>query len=220
VTGLSPDAIIERYACDTPEAVVAGCDILCTLTPSPGSSSSELIAQQVVDALAEHDVTGELVRLIDLDIKPGVETDMGTGDDWPAVRERIMAADILLVSTPIWLGHPASVAQRALERLDAEISQTDDESRPQVYGKVAIAAVVGNEDGAHKVSADLFQALDDVGFTIPAGGVTYWNGEAMRTVDYQDLDDVPEQVKSTTATLASNAAHLARLLRANPYPPS
>jgi len=194
--------------------------LVCTLTPSPGSSSSELIAQQVVDALAEHDVTGELVRLIDLDIKPGVETDMGTGDDWPAVRERIMAADILLVSTPIWLGHPASVAQRALERLDAEISQTDDESRPQVYGKVAIAAVVGNEDGAHKVSADLFQALDDVGFTIPAGGVTYWNGEAMRTVDYQDLDDVPEQVKSTTATLASNAAHLARLLRANPYPPS
>jgi multimeric flavodoxin WrbA len=139
---------------------------VCTLTPSPGSSSSELIAQQVIDALAEHDVTGDLVRLVDLDIKPGVETDMGTGDGWPAVRERIMAADILLVSTPIWLGHPASVAQRALERLDAEISQTDDEGRPQVYGKVAIAAVVGNEDGAHKVSADLFQALDDVGFTI------------------------------------------------------
>jgi multimeric flavodoxin WrbA len=194
--------------------------LVCTLTPSPGKSSSELIAQQVLDALGEHHVLGELVRLVDLDIKPGVDTDMGTGDAWPGIRERIMAADILLVATPIWLGHPSSVAQRALERLDAEISQTDEQGRPQVYGKVAIVAVVGNEDGAHKVSADLFQALDDVGFTIPAGGVTYWNGEAMQTVDYQDLDDVPEQVKSTTTTLASNAAHLATLLRANPYPPS
>ena len=194
--------------------------LVCSLTPSPGSSSSHLIAQQVLDALREHDVAGDVVRLVDLEVKPGVETDMGNGDEWPGVREHILSADILLLATPTWLGQHSSVAQRALERLDAEISQTDEQGRPQVYGKVAIAAVVGNEDGAHKISADLFQALDDVGFTIPAGGVTYWNGEAMNTVDYQDLDDVPEQVKSTTATLASNAAHLARLLRANPYPPT
>lgn len=204
----------------TTNAPLRAVALVCTLTPSPGSSSSHLIAEQVLDALREHDCTGELLRLVDLDVKPGVAVDMGAGDAWPDVRERIMAADILLLATPTWLGQHSSVAQRALERLDAEISQTDDQGRPQVYGKVAIAAVVGNEDGAHKISADLFQALDDVGFTIPAGGVTYWNGEAMHTIDYQDLDDVPEQVKSTTATLASNAAHLARLLRANPYPPS
>ena len=201
----------------TPLRAVA---LVCTLTPSPAASSSHLIAEQVLDALGQHQVTGDLVRLVDLDIKPGVETDMGAGDEWPAVRDRIMAADILLLATPTWLGQHSSVAQRALERLDAEISQTDDQGRPQVYGKVAIVAVVGNEDGAHKISADLFQALNDVGFTIPAGGVTYWNGEAMHTVDYQDLTDIPDQVKSTTATLASNAAHLARLLRADSYPPS
>ena len=194
--------------------------LVCTLTPSPGKSSSDLIARQVMDALAQHGVTGDVIRLVDLDVKPGIQIDMGDGDAWPAVRERIMAADILLLATPIWLGHPSSVAQQALERLDAEISETDEQGRPHVYDKVAIVAVVGNEDGAHKVSADLFQALDDVGFTVPAGGVTYWNGEAMQTVDYQDLDDTPEQVKSTTNTLAANAAHLARLLRANPYPAS
>jgi multimeric flavodoxin WrbA len=194
--------------------------LICTLTPSPGGSSSELLADQVLSALADHDVKGERVRLVDLDIKPGVELDMGPGDAWPEIRSRIMAADIVLVATPIWLGHPSSVAQRALERLDAEISETDEQGRPLTYGKVAICAVVGNEDGAHKTSADLFQALNDVGFTIPAGGVTYWVGEAMGAVDYQDLDDVPDAVASTTRTLASNAAHLARLLSADRYPPS
>lgn len=194
--------------------------LICTLTPSPGGSSSELLADQVLSALADHDVKGERVRLVDLDIKPGVELDMGPGDAWPEIRSRIMAADIVLVATPIWLGHPSSVAQRALERLDAEISETDEQGRPLTYGKVAICAVVGNEDGAHKISADLFQALNDVGFTIPAGGVTYWVGEAMGAVDYQDLDDVPDAVASTTRTLASNAAHLARLLSADRYPPS
>jgi multimeric flavodoxin WrbA len=201
----------------TPLRAVA---LVCTLTPSPARSSSELIAEQVLSALDGHGVRGEHVRLVDLDIKPGVELDMGNGDEWPAVRARIMAADILLVATPTWMGQASSVAQRALERLDAELSETDDEGRPLTYGKVAIVAVVGNEDGAHKISADLFQALNDVGFTIPAGGVTYWNGEAMHTVDYQDLDDVPEQVASTTATLAGNAAHLASLLRAERYPPT
>jgi multimeric flavodoxin WrbA len=194
--------------------------LVCTLTPSPGGSSSQLMAEQILTALGRHDVAGDHLRLVDLDIRPGVEIDMGGGDDWPSVRERILAADILVVSSPTWLGHPSSVAQRALERLDAELSEADDRGRPLTYGKVAVVAVVGNEDGAHKVSADLFQALNDVGFTIPAGGVTYWNGEAMTTVDYQDLDSVPEQVASTMSTMAANAAHLARLLRSDRYPPA
>jgi hypothetical protein len=84
---------------------------------------------------------------------------------------------------------------------------------------VAVAAVVGNEDGAHHISAELFQALNDVGFTIPAGGVTYWVGEAMGSTDYKDLDPKPEKVLSTTATVARNAAHLAGLLAARGYPP-
>lgn len=84
--------------------------------------------------------------------------------------------------------------------------------------KVAVAAVVGNEDGAHKIIADTFQALNDIGFTIPAQGGTYWNHEAMNPKDYKELDETPKAVASTTSTLARNAAHLARRLRAEPYP--
>ena len=81
----------------------------------------------------------------------------------------------------------------------------------------ASVAVVGNEDGAHKITADLMQGLNDMGFTIPAQGGTYWNDEAMGSRDYNDLEETPEAVASTNATLAENAAHLARLLKEAPY---
>ena len=190
----------------------------CTLSPSPAESSTQLMIDQVLEALRGHDVTGDSVRAVDHDIRPGVEVDMGEGDAWPAIRRRMLDADILLLATPTWVGHPSSVAQRVVERLDAEISETDDQGRPLMFGKVAAVAVVGNEDGAHKVTADLFQALNDCGFTVPAQGAVYWNGEAMSGVDYKDLDETPEAVATTTATLAANAAHLARRLVAEPYP--
>jgi multimeric flavodoxin WrbA len=158
------------------------------------------------------------VRLADLEIRPGVLADMGNGDEWPSVREQILAADILVFSTPTWMGHMSSIAQRALERLDAELSVMDDQGRPELYDKVAVVAVVGNEDGAHAIIADVFQGLNDVGFTIPTQGSTYWNGEAMQTVDYNDLDKTPDAVAATTKALGANAAHLARLLKATPYP--
>jgi multimeric flavodoxin WrbA len=194
--------------------------LVCSLKASPAPSSSDLMARQVLEELAKHGVAGEVVRVVDRDVKPGVEVDMGDGDGWPAIREQLMAADILIVSTPTWVGHMSSVAQRVLERLDGELSETDDSGRPLITGKVAVTAVVGNEDGAHKITADLMQGLNDMGFTIPAQGGTYWNDEAMGSRDYQDLDETPEAVASTTATLAENAAALARALMANPYPSS
>jgi multimeric flavodoxin WrbA len=87
---------------------------------------------------------------------------MGDGDEWPRIREQILASDILVLATPIWLGHPASLAQKVLERLDAELSETDGQGRPSMYDKVALVAVVGNEDGAHHVTAELYQGLGDV----------------------------------------------------------
>ena len=194
--------------------------LVCSLKASPAPSSSDLIARQLLEELAKHGVTGAVVRVVDHDVKPGVEVDMGDGDDWPAIREQLMAADILVVSTPTWVGHMSSVAQRVLERLDGELSETDDSGRPLVTGKVAVTAVVGNEDGAHKITADLMQGLDDFGFTIPAQGGTYWNDVAMGSRDYNDLDETPEAVASTNKTLAENAVHLARLLKASPYPSS
>ncbi|MFC8594924.1 flavodoxin family protein [Streptomyces atroolivaceus] len=193
---------------------------VCTLNPSPAPSSSHLLADQVMAEFASLGVGGEVVRVADHDIRPGVQIDMGDGDAWPALREKVMEADILLLATPIWLGHPSSVCQRVLERLDAELSETDGQGRLLTYGKVAAAAVVGNEDGAHKVSSDLFQGLNDLGFSLAPGAVTYWVGEAMQGTDYRDLDGPPEAVASTTRTLAVNATHLARMLNDGPYPAS
>jgi multimeric flavodoxin WrbA len=193
--------------------------LICTLKKSPATSSSELMADQVLEQLRRAGADGEKVRCVDLNLLPGTEADMGPGDEWPQVLEKIRAADILVVSTPTWVGHMSSVAQRVLERLDAELSDEDEAGRPRVVGKVALAAVVGNEDGAHKIVADLFQALNDIGFSIPAQGCTYWNGEAMQGGDFKDLDEVPEAIATTTESAARNAVHLARVLRQSPYPP-
>lgn len=192
--------------------------ITCSLKPSPAESSSDLLGSQILEALADHDVSGSLVRAVDHVISPGVEADMGGDDEWPTLRQRVIDADILVFVTPTWMGQHSSIAQRVLERLDAELAETDDKGRPILFDKVAIAAVVGNEDGAHHIAAILFQGLNDVGFTVPAQGSVYWNGEAMHTVDYKDLPETPEKVAQATATAARNAAHLAHSLRSGGYP--
>ena len=126
----------------------------CSLKNSPAESSSELIGRELLAALADHKVDGELVRVADHDVRFGV----------------------------------------------------------------AVVGVVGNEDGAHHVSAEVFQALNDVGFTIPAGGATYWVGEAMGSTDYNEAGPKPDTTGATTKTAAANAAHLAQLLRDHQYP--
>lgn len=190
----------------------------CTLKPSPAPSSCEALLSQVMSELARLGVDGCVRRVADHHVPPGVESDLGDGDEWPRLREEILAADILVLGTPIWLGQPSSVCKRVLERMDAFLGETDDAGRLVSYGRVAIVVVVGNEDGAHHTSAELFQALNDVGFTIPAAGVTYWVGEALGRVDYRDLDATPEAVAATTRTAAVNAVHLAGLLAREGYP--
>lgn len=192
--------------------------ITCSLKPSPADSSAERLADQILSELRTHGVAGESVRAVDHAIAPGVEKDMGADDAWPPLRERVLGADIVVLATPTWLGQPSSVAQRVLERLDAELSETDEDGRPTLFDKVAIAAVVGNEDGAHHIAAILFQALNDVGLTVPAQASVYWNGEAMQGTDYKDLPGTPEKVAQSIATAARNAAHLARALKAGGYP--
>ena len=192
--------------------------INCTLKPAPEASSTEVLGRQVLDALAGHGVAVDELRAVDHDIRPGVQADMGEGDAWPGIRQRILDADVLVLATPTWLGQPSSVAQRVLERLDAELGETDELGRPSVFDRVALAVVVGNEDGAHHIAAILFQALNDVGFTVPAQGSVYWNGEAMQKTDYKDLGQVPPKVAAATATAAQNAAHLAALLHRTGYP--
>ncbi|MEV6520393.1 NAD(P)H-dependent oxidoreductase [Longispora sp. NPDC051575] len=192
----------------------------CTLKPSPAPSSSDQLGREVLAALGEHGVEGDLVRIVDHDVRFGVSVDEGDGDGWPAIRAKVMAAHILIIATPIWMGQPSSVCKMVLQRLDAELSEKDEEGRLLTYGKVGAVAVVGNEDGAHHTTAEVLQALNDVGFTAPAAACTYWVGEAMGKVDYNDAGPKPDTTGATTKTLAANAAHLARLLADRQYPPS
>jgi multimeric flavodoxin WrbA len=194
--------------------------INCTLKADASQkSSTDAMIAVLKDAFAEHDVDiTETVRVAACDIKPGVTSDEGPGDDWPLLREKILAADILVFGGPIWMGQISSVAKRVLERMDAFLDETDDAGRMPSYGKVAVAAIVGNEDGAHFSSAQLFQSLNDTGWTIPAVAACYWVGEAMGSTDFQDLPETPEKVTKTAKMVASNAAHLAGLLKGANYP--
>lgn len=191
----------------------------CSLKSSTEPSSTDKLISEVLTALAEHGVesTGT-VRIADRNVRAGVSSDEGDGDEWPALRQQILDADIFVLGTPIWMGHPSSYAQRVLERLDAFLGETDATGRMVSLDRVAIVAVVGNEDGAHHVAAELFQGLSDVGFTIAAGGMTYWVGEAMHKTDYKDLPSGSNKTDQATKTGAANAAHLARLLSEVPYP--
>jgi multimeric flavodoxin WrbA len=192
----------------------------CTLKSARDrdKSSTQVLLEQVLDEFKFHDVTGEIVRVVDLNIKPGVESDEGRGHDWPKLKRRILATHILVVGTPIWLGQPSSVAKRICERMDAFISEKDEHERMPSYGKVVAVAVVGNEDGAHHVAGELHAALNEVGWTVPPNAVTYWVGEALHEKDYKDLVRTPKEVRGMTAMLCANAAHLARALIRDPLP--
>ncbi|MFN8613742.1 MAG: NAD(P)H-dependent oxidoreductase [Vulcanimicrobiota bacterium] len=192
----------------------------CTLKKSGSNppSSTQRLLEQCLEAFASQGVQGELIHIADYEIPPGVSNDEGEGDQWPWLRKKVDACNILLIGTPIWLGQPSSLAKRVLERLDHLLEEKDDNGHMPSYGKVACLAVVGNEDGAHYCTAAVFQALNDLGFTIPANAMTYWVGEVMGSVDYVHLTQAPKVVRQMTESMARTCSHLARLLEADGYP--
>jgi multimeric flavodoxin WrbA len=129
----------------------------------PTTSNTEALATVVADALRTRDVTVDMLRVVDHNVPPGVESDLGDDDGWPAIRQQIIDADILVIASPTWLGQPSSVAKRVLERMDAMLSEQDDEGRPIAYNHVAGVVCTGNEDGAHHVISEISGALVDIG---------------------------------------------------------
>jgi multimeric flavodoxin WrbA len=134
------------------------------------------------------------------------------------VRERILSSEILIVASPTWLGRPSSVAQRALERMDAMLSETDEEGRPVAYNRVAGVVVTGNEDGAHHVISEISGALVDIGFTVPGQSWTYWNMGPGPGPSYLDSNHKHDWSQSTGQMAAANLLGVARALAANPLP--
>jgi multimeric flavodoxin WrbA len=191
----------------------------CTLKPSPAESNTEALAKVVVKALEGQGVTTELVRVADYDVRPGVSSDEGDGDQWPRLRAKVLEAEILVMASPTWLGMMSSVAKRVLERMDAMLSETDDQERPVAYNRVAGVVVTGNEDGAHHVINEIAGALGDIGFTIPGQAWTYWNKGPGPGPSYTETDEGHEWSASTGEAAAGNLVAVARALQATPMPP-
>ncbi|HEY0536473.1 MAG TPA: NAD(P)H-dependent oxidoreductase [Actinoplanes sp.] len=190
--------------------------INCTLKPSPAPSNTEALAAVVAEALEKQGVTVDWVRAVDHDIKPGVESDMGGGDEWPAIRAQILASEILVIAAPTWVGHPSSVAQRVIERMDAMISETDDAGCPVAYNRVAGVVNTGNEDGAHHVISEICGALVDIGYTIPAQAWTYWHLGPGGGPNYLDDQRGHDWSASTGRAMAQNLVTVAAALAVTP----
>lgn len=190
----------------------------CTLKASPAPSNTEALAGVVGGHLAAHGTRVDTVRAVDFDIRPGVSSDEGDGDQWPEIRRRILRADILLMATPTWLGQPSSVAKRVMERLNALMSETGEDGRPPAFDKVGGVVVTGNEDGAHHIIAVLAQGMIDIGFTVPAQAWTYWHRGPGPGPDYLDDETGHDWAHRTGATAAANLVAVARALRAMPLP--
>jgi multimeric flavodoxin WrbA len=192
--------------------------INCTLKPGPEKSNTEALAEVVAEALRKEGVEVASVRAVDHAIPPGVESEMGEGDEWPGIRAQILESEILIFATPTWLGRPSSVSQRVLERMDAMISETDDKERPVAYNRVAGVVVTGNEDGAHHVISQVAGALGDIGFTIPGQAWTYWNKGPGPGEDYSETEEGHEWSHTTGRAAAANLVAVARALEAKPIP--
>jgi multimeric flavodoxin WrbA len=192
----------------------------CTLKRSPEQSSAASLSDVVMSALREQGVETDEIRLVDHQIDPGVVSEaVGEGDEWPAIRERILAAEILVVATPTWIGQPSSVSKRALERMDAFLSETrEDGETPVAYNRVAGVVVVGNEDGAHHCISEISGALVDIGYTVPGQAWTYWNKGPGPGDEVWLTTDEREWSITTGRTAAANLLAVARALQAWPMP--
>ena len=192
--------------------------INCTLKKSPETSNTEALMNRVLGILAEHRVETEILRPVDYDVKFGVTSDEGEGDEWPQILEKIKAADILLMGMSIWFGVRCSVAQMVIERLDGTYNETNDVGQYPLYNKVAGVVVTGNEDGAHSSAETTLFNMTHLGCTVPPNVDTYWVGDAGPGPSYLEVGQDHPYTQRTTRWAAHNLVHMARILKANPIP--
>jgi len=194
--------------------------INCTLKPSPTISNTQGLADISISIMEKLGVEVETVRAVDHEIAPGVYPDMrehgAERDDWPAIRDKVMAAEILVVMTPIWLGEKSSVCSRVIERLYGSSSELNDAGQYAYYGRVGGCLVTGNEDGAKHCAMNVLYSLQHLGYTIPPQADAAWLGEAGPGPSYLDEGSGgPENdfTNRNTTFMTWNLLHAAKLLR-------
>ncbi len=192
----------------------------CTLKRSPELSHTEGLIEISRSILEKNGVAVEVLRPVDSKLAFGVWPDMkehGWGtDDWPAILEKVMAAEILVIGTPIWLGEKSSVCTQVIERLYAASGQLNDAGQYAYYGRVGGCLVTGNEDGAKHCAMNILYSLQHLGYTIPPQADAGWLGEAGPGPSYLDPGSGgPENdfTNRNTTFMTWNLMHLARLLK-------
>ncbi len=191
-----------------------------TLKQSPRLSHTQGLMDISIAIMEENGVAVENIRAVDHAIAPGVYPDMtehgAEVDEWPAIYEKVKAADILVIGSPIWLGEKSSECTKVVERLYANSSQLNDEGQYAYYGKVGGCLITGNEDGVKHCSMSILYALQHIGYTIPPQADAGWIGEAGPGPSYLDPGSGgPENdfTNRNTTFMTWNLLHFARMLR-------
>lgn len=194
--------------------------INCTLKKSPGTSHTRGLMDVSRAIMEEQGVATEVIRAVDQDIASGVYPDMTEHgwetDAWPAIQEQVMAADILVLGTPIWLGDKSSVCSRVIERLYGFSGELNDAGQYAYYGRVGGCIVTGNEDGIKHCAMNVLYSLQHLGYTIPPQADAGWIGEAGPGPSYLDEGSGgPENdfTQRNTTFMTWNLLHLARMLK-------
>ena len=192
----------------------------CTLKRSPEVSNTEGLADLSMEIMRRNDVDVELIRVVDHDVATGVYPDMTEhgweADAWPAIQEKVLAADILVVCTPIWLGDKSSICTQVVERLYASSGELNDAGQSVYYGRVGGCLVTGNEDGIKHVAMNVLYSLQHIGYAIPPQADAGWIGEAGPGPSYLDEDSGGrdnEFTQKNTTFMTWNLLHLARMLK-------
>jgi multimeric flavodoxin WrbA len=193
--------------------------INCTLKRSPEVSNTEGLAKLSMAILEANGVETEMIRALDHDIAVGVWPDMiehgWDKDDWPPIFDKVMAADILVLCTPIWLGEKSSVCTQVIERLYGNSHLLNENGQYRYYGRVAGCLVTGNEDGVKHCAMNVLYSLQHLGYTIPPQADAGWIGEAGPGPSYLDPGSGgPENDFTTrnTTFMTWNLLHLARMV--------
>ncbi len=192
----------------------------CTLKKSPVVSNTQALIEKVVTEYKKLDVVSEVIRIVDYHIPFGISSNEGTGDEWPKILKKLIAADIIIIAAPIWFGVRSSVAQLVIERLDGTYAEGDKKTGQfPLYNKVAGCIVTGNEDGAHDVAANTLFNLSHLGCVVPPNVDTYWVGSAGPGPSYIEADGKHHlYTNKTLRFLVHNTAYMAKLLKKNPIP--
>ena len=194
--------------------------INCTLKRSPGVSNTQGLADRSIAIMERNGVTVDTIRAVDHAIATGVQPDMTEHgweqDEWPQLFERVMAADILVLLSPIWLGEKSSVCTQVIERLYGNSHLLNENGQYAYYGRTAGCLITGNEDGVKHCAMNILYSLQHLGYVIPPQADAGWIGEAGPGPSYLDPGSGgPENdfTNRNTAFMTWNLLHSARMLK-------